>query len=144
MVFRGGNGGVPLHSPPLQDCYVSEQWTPDEKILSNSMHRMCLGAPGCLRWNSAMSAGAETLEADSQELCSWLYPFHLMRYWNLLWCQRLSSIFSTSYSASLSMTMGSGWSSIFCPGIGSSGARVSFTTLNTGWSCFILCGSFRR
>ena len=29
--FRGGNGGVPLHSPPLQDCYVSEQWTWNEK-----------------------------------------------------------------------------------------------------------------
>jgi len=23
MVFRSGNGGVPLYSPPLQDCYVS-------------------------------------------------------------------------------------------------------------------------
>jgi len=31
MVVRGGNGGVPLHSPPLQDCYVSEQWTYREK-----------------------------------------------------------------------------------------------------------------
>ena len=102
------------------------------KILSNSVHQICLGALGCLRWNSAMRAGAETLEVDSQELCSWLYPFHLMRYWNLLRCQRLSSISSTSYSASPSMTMGSGWSSVFHSGIGSSGAGVSFTTLNTG------------
>ena len=31
MPFRGGDGGVPLHSPPLQDCYVSEQWTRNEK-----------------------------------------------------------------------------------------------------------------
>jgi len=144
MLFRGGNGGVPLHSPPLQDCYVSEQWTPDEKILSNSVRRMCLGALGCLQWNSAVSAGAETSEVDSQELCSRPYPFHLMRYWNLLRCQRLLSISSTSHSTSPSMTMGGGWSSIFRPGIGLSRAGVSFITLNTGWSCFILCGSFRR
>ena len=90
-----------------------------------------------LRWNSAVSSGAETLEVDSQELCSWLYPFHLMRYWNLLWYQWLLSISSTSHSASPSMTMGSGWSSIFQPVIRSSRARVSFTTLNTRWSCFI-------
>ena len=113
------------------------------KILSNSTYWMCLGALGCLRWNFVVSSGAETSEADSQELCSRPYPFHLMRYWNLLRCQQLSSISSTSHSASLSMIMGSGWSSVFCPVIRSSGARVSFTMLNTGWSCFIWCGSFR-
>ena len=31
MLFRGGDEGVLLHSPPLQDCYVSEQWTQNEK-----------------------------------------------------------------------------------------------------------------
>ena len=36
------------------------------------------------------------------------------------------------------------WSSILCPIIGSSGAEVSFTTLNTGWSCFIQCGSLKQ
>ena len=77
-------------------------------MLSNSVYQMCLGAPGCLRWNSAVSSGTETLEADSQELGSQLYPFHLMRYWNLLRCQWLSSISSTSHFASPSMTMGGG------------------------------------
>ena len=32
----------------------------------------------------------------------------------------------------------------FSPGIGSSRAGGSFTMLNTGWSCFIQCGSFKR
>ena len=113
-------------------------------MLSNSVHQICLRAPGCLRWNSAVSSGTETSEVDSQELCSRLYPFHLMRYWNLLQCQRLSSISSTSHFASPSMTIGSGWSSVLCPVIRLSGARVSFTMLNTGWSCFIRYGSFRR
>ena len=31
MQFQGGNRAIPLHSPPLQDCYVSEQWTQSEK-----------------------------------------------------------------------------------------------------------------
>jgi len=110
------------------------------KMLLNSARRTCLGAPGCLRWNSAVSSGAKTSEADSQELCSRPYPFHLMRYWNRLQYQRLSSISSTSHSASPSMTMGGGWSSILRPVIGLSGAGVSFTTLNTGWSCFIRYG----
>jgi len=30
---------------------------------------MCLGVPGYLQWNSAVSSGAKTLGADSQELC---------------------------------------------------------------------------
>ena len=113
-------------------------------MLQNSMCWMCLGAPGCLRWNSAVSSRAETSEADSQELCLRPYPFYLMRYWNLLRCQRLSSISSTSHSGSLSMTMGGGWSSVFRPVIGSSRAGVSFTTLNTGQSCFIRCGSLKQ
>ena len=69
------------------------------KILSNFAHRTCLGVLGCLQWNSTMSSGVETLEADSQELCSQPYPFYLMRYWNLLRCQWLSSISSTPHSA---------------------------------------------
>jgi len=97
-----------------------------------------------ISWSSAVSSGVETLEADSQELCSQPYPFYLIRYWNLLQCQQLLSISSTSHSASLSMTIGGGWSSILRPVIGSSGARVSFTMLNTRWSCFIWCDSFRR
>ena len=96
-----------------------------------------------LRWNSTVSSGAETLEVDSQELCLRLYPFHLMRYWNLLQYQWLSSISSTSHSASPSIITGSGWSSIFQPVIRSFRARVSFTTLNTGWSCFIQSGSLK-
>ena len=106
---------------------IDSEW----KMLLNSVCRTCLGAPGCLRWNSAVSSGAETSEVDSQELCSRPYPFHLIRYWNLLRCQQLSSISSTSHSASPSTTMGGGWSSILHPVIRSSGARVSFTTLNT-------------
>ena len=100
-------------------------------MLSNSAGQMCLGAPGYLQWNSTVSSGAETSEADFQKLCSWPYPFHLIKYWNLLQCQQLSSISSTSHSASLSMTMGGGWSSVMHPVIGSSGAGVSFTILNT-------------
>jgi len=47
-------------------------------MLLNSIHQMCLEALGCLQWNSAMSSGVETLEMDSQELCSRSYPFHLI------------------------------------------------------------------
>ena len=113
-------------------------------MLLNSMYWMCLRAPGCLQQNFAVSSGAETLETDFQELCSQLYLFHLIRYWNLLWYQRLSSIFSTSYSASPLMTMSSRWSSVFRPMIRSSGAGVSFTMLNTGQNCFIWCSSFKQ
>jgi len=79
-----------------------------------------------------VSSSTETSEVDSQELCSWPYSFYLMRYWNLLQCQQLSSISSTSHSASLSMTIDCRWSSVLCPVIRSSGVRVSFTMLNTG------------
>ena len=131
-----------IHPPSRLLCLraIDSKW----KMLLNSVCWMCLRAPRCLWWNSTVSSGAETSEADSQELCLWSYPFHLMRYWNLFWYQQLLSISSTSHSASLLMTMGGGWSSIFHPVIGSSRAKVSFTTLNTGWSCFIQCGSFKQ
>jgi len=41
MLFRGRNGGVPLHLPPFQDCYVSEQWTLDERCCQ-TLHVRCV------------------------------------------------------------------------------------------------------
>ena len=46
MLFRGGNGGVPLHSPPFQDCYVSEQWTRNEKCCRTLRIRRVLSRLG--------------------------------------------------------------------------------------------------
>jgi len=63
--------------------------------------------------------------------------FHLTRNWNLLRCQRLFNISSTSHSSSLSTTMGSSGACGFLPRIGSSGAADNFTTLNTGCNCLI-------
>ena len=31
MQFQGENRAIPLYSPLLQDCYILEQWTPDER-----------------------------------------------------------------------------------------------------------------
>ena len=76
-------------------------------------------------------------EVLSHELCSLLKPFHLTRNWNLLWCQRLFNISSTSHSSSPSITMGGGRACGFLPRIGSSRAADNFTTLNTGCNCLI-------
>ena len=53
-------------------------------MLLNFVYQICLGALGCLQWNSAVSSGTETSEIDFQELCSRPYSFYLMNYWNLL------------------------------------------------------------
>jgi len=83
-------------------------------------------------------------EATSQELCSLLKPFHLIRNWNLLQCQRLSNTFSTSHSGSPSTTMGGGGACGFLPGIGSSRAADNLTTLNTGCNCLSPWGNLSR
>ena len=70
--------------------------------------------------------------------------FCYMTNWNLLWCQRLSNISSTSHFASLSMTMGGGRACGFFPSIGSSGMADNFTTLNTRCNCLILWGNLRQ
>ena len=77
------------------------------------------------------------MTAISQELCSLLKPFHLTRNWNLLQCQRLFNISSTSHSSSLLTTMGGGGACGFLPRIGSSGAADNFMTLNTGCNYLI-------
>jgi len=137
QAIQGWKWRCPLTFTPPSRLLCLGAMDSEWKMLLNSARQTCLGALGCLRWNSAVSSGAETSEADSQKLCSRPYPFYLIRYWNLLQCQWLLSISSTSHSASPSMTMGGGWSSILHPVIRSSGAGVSFTMLNTGWSCFI-------
>ena len=144
QAIQGWKWRCPLTFTPPSRLLCLGAMDSEWKMLSNSIRWTCLGAPECLQWNSAVSSGAETLEADSQELCSWPYPFYLMRYWNLLWCQWLSSISSTSHSASPLTTMGGGWFSVLRLVIRSFRAGVSFTTLNTGWSCFIQCGSLKQ
>ena len=46
MQFQGGNRAIPLHSPPLQDCYVLEQWTPDERYYRTLCVRCVSEPPG--------------------------------------------------------------------------------------------------
>src|SRR5271154_7545044 len=110
-------------------------------IESNSIVRMHLAAPGCLQWKSATSSGAWTLSQGSQELCSIPKSFHLTRYCNFRFIILLSRISSTTHSSSPSMISGSGGGGACRPTMGSGGAGVSLTTLKTGWSRFMDCGS---
>ena len=77
------------------------------------------------------------LSQDSQELCSILNPSHLMRYHSFQLTTLLSRISSTTHSSSPSMISGSGGGWGRRPSIGSSGARVSLTTLKTGCNLLI-------
>ena len=81
------------------------------------------------------------IRATSQELCSLLKLFHLIRNWNLLRCQRLSNISSTSHSGSLLTTIGSGRACGFLPDIRSFRVADNLTTLNTGCNCLNLWGN---
>jgi len=107
----------------------------DLKRILKSVRWMCLGVAGCFQQYSATRSGALTSEATSQELCSLLKPFHLIRNWNLLRCQQLFNTSSISHSGSPSTTIGSGRAHGFLSGIGSSGATDNLTTLNTRCNC---------
>ena len=115
----------------------------ERKIMLKFTCWIYLGAMGYLQQNSTMRSSTEMSKAAFQELYSLLNPFYFTRNWNLLLCQQLSKISSTSHSSSLSMTTGNGRGLGFLPRIGSSGVADSFTTLNTGQSFFIACGSLR-
>ena len=146
--LQGHSGGLvrtlesyvrgPLTFTPPPRLLRLEAIVPDLKKVSKSIQQMCLGAAGCFWQYSTMRSGTLTSEATSQELCSLLKPFHLIRNQNLLWCQRLSNTSSTSYSSSLLMTMGGGGACGFLSGIGLSGAADNLTTLNTRYNCLNL------
>ena len=138
--------GVPLTiTPPLEKhhpdaCVVREMGR--KGMEPKVMARMQQGAAGLRWWNSATLLGALlTCSAYSQVFPSILYPSHLTRYCSLrrnIWLSRISS---TTYSSSLSMSSGGGGGGAHRPTIGSVGASVSLTTLNTRWRRFINGGS---
>jgi len=74
-------------------------------------------------------------------IVSKLNSFHLIRYCSLFQCYQLFNISSTSHSFSWFTITGVETTVDFYPVIGSSGAAVSFTTLNTRWS-LLLVGKF--
>ena len=133
----------PLTFTPPSRLLRLEAMVPDLKRTLKSVQQICLGAAGCFQQYSTMRSSALTSEATFQELCSLLKPFHLIRNWNLLQCQRLSNISFTSYSGSPSTTMGGGRACGFLPGIGSSRAADNFTMLNTRCNCLIPWGNLR-
>ena len=133
----------PLTFTPPSRLLCLEVMVPDLKMVSKSIQQMCLGMAGCFWQYSMTRSGALTSEATFQELCSLLKPFYLTRNQNLLRCQQLSNISSTSHSVSLSTMMGYGRACDFLPGIRSSEAADNFTTLNTGCNFLILQGNLR-
>ena len=106
------------------------------------MKRIHWGAPEYFRWKSAIKSGAWTSSQTSQELCSTPNPSHLTKYRSFQLTTLLSRISSTTYSSSPSTISGSGGGWGCHPGIGSSGARVSLTTLKTG--CILLIEGRRQ
>ena len=134
----------PLIFTPPPRLLCLEAMVPGLKRVSKSVRRMCLGAAGCFWSYSATRSGALTSEATSQELCSLLKPFYLIRNWNLLRCQQLSNTSFTFHSSSPSTTIGGGGAHGFLPGIGSSGAADNLTTLNTGCNCLNPWGNLSR
>ena len=135
--------GSLIFTPPPRLLYL-EAMVPDLKRALKSVQQMCLGAAGCFQQYSTTRSGTLTLEVTSQELYSLLKSFHLIRNWNLLWCQQLSNISSTSHSGSPLTTIGGGGACSFLPGIGSSRVADNFTTLNTRCNCLILWGNLRQ
>jgi hypothetical protein len=67
-----------------------------------------LSSRGCASWYSRVSSGAWTLPTGSQVLSLSGYPFHLIRYWSLLFRHRWARIASTSYCSSPSIMSGGG------------------------------------
>ena len=94
------------------------------------------GAPEYFQWKSAIKSGVCMSSQASQELCSTPNPSHLTRYRSFQLTTLLSRISSTTHSSSPSMISGSGGGRGRRPGIGSSSARVSLTTLKIG--CILL------
>ena len=80
----------------------------------------------------------------SQELCSTPNPSYLTRYCSFQLTTLLSRISSTTHSSSPSMISGSGGGQGRRPGIGSSSARVSLTTLKIGCTLLIEGGRQSR
>ena len=94
------------------------------------------GAPEYFWWKSAIKSRVWMLSQASQELCSTPNPSHLTRYRSIRLTTLLSRISSTTHSSSPSTISGSRGGRGRRPGIGSSGAQVSLTTLKTG--CILL------
>jgi hypothetical protein len=92
------------------------------------------GLLGYRAWKSSMAWSLLTLVACSQVRAS--HPCHLMRYCSRRQNMWLSTMSSTSYSGSLSMTMGSG-GGICWPGIGSPQVGSRRETWNTGWMSIV-------
>ena len=67
-----------------------------------------LSSGGCALWYFRVSSGARTLPTGSQVLSLSGYPFHLIRYWSLLFRRRWARIASTSYCSSPSIMSGGG------------------------------------
>ena len=107
-----------------------------------SAKQICRGAPEYFRWKSAIKSGACTSSQASQELCSTPNPSHLTRYYSFRLTTLLSRISSTTHSSSSSTISGSGGGRGHHPGIGSSGAWVSLTTLKIG--CILLIEGGRQ
>ena len=143
LVFQGQCWQGPLTFTSFLRLLYLKVIVLERKIMLKSACQICLGAAGCLQQNSTTRSSAKTLETAFQELCSLPNPFYFTRNQNLLLCQQLSKISSTSYSFSLSMTTDGSRGLGLLLGIGLSGVADSFTTLNMGWSFFIVCGSLR-
>jgi len=67
-----------------------------------------LSSRGCASWYFRVSSGAWTLPTSSQVLLLSGYPFHLIRYWSLLFRRQWAQIASTSYYSSPSIMSGGG------------------------------------
>ena len=107
-----------------------------------SMKQIHQGAPEYFWWKSAIKSRAWTSSQASQELCSTPNPSHLTKYHSFQLTTLLSRISSTTHSSSPSTISGSGGGQGHDPGIGSSGAWVSLTTLKTG--CILLIEGGRQ
>jgi hypothetical protein len=67
-----------------------------------------LSSRGCTSWYFRVSSRAWTLPIGSQVLSLSRYPFHLIRYWSLLFHHQWARIASTSYCSSPSIMSGGG------------------------------------
>ena len=134
----------PLILTPLSRLLRLKAIVLERKITLKSTCWIYLGAIGYLQQNSAMRSGAEILETPSQKLYSLLNSFYFTRNQNLLLCQWLSKMSSTSHSSSLLIMTGNGRGLGFLLEIRLSGVANSFTILNMEQSFFIMCSSLRQ
>jgi hypothetical protein len=93
------------------------------------------GLLGYRAWMSSMAWSLLTLVSCSQVRAS--HPHHLMRYCSQWWNMQLLTMCSTSYSGSLSITMGLG-RGIYWLGIGSPQVGSRRETCNTGWTSMVV------